>query len=52
MNKAHTDFLDPRFGLNFKDLFHSEKLKTLTDIFFEYYKNKDIENYELFKNPT
>ncbi|MFZ1322286.1 MAG: FAD-dependent oxidoreductase [Ignavibacteria bacterium] len=50
MNKAHTDFLDPRFGLNFKDLFHSEKLKTLTDIFFEYYKNKDIENYELFKN--
>lgn len=50
MNNTHTDFLDPRFGLNYKDLFHSEKLKTLTDKFFEYFENIDIDNYILFKN--
>jgi len=50
MNKTHTDILDPRFGFNFKDLFQSAKLKELSEIFFEYFKNKDVVNYEFFKN--
>ncbi|MBS1517830.1 MAG: FAD-dependent oxidoreductase [Bacteroidetes bacterium] len=45
-----TEFLNPAFGLNFKDLFDPEKLRYLNDSFHEYYKKRDKANYELFLN--
>jgi len=37
-----------KYGYSFEDLFETEKLKALADIFYEYYKKADAGSYERF----
>ncbi|HMQ68113.1 MAG TPA: FAD-dependent oxidoreductase [Ignavibacteria bacterium] len=44
------NFIDPKSGYEFKDLFDPEKLKILTEDFFEHFLRKDEKNYKDFIN--
>lgn len=42
------NFINPKFGYNFKDLFDPERLRDLTEDFYKYYSEKDELNYNEF----
>lgn len=44
------NFIDPKSGYDFKDLFDPLKLKDLTEDFYKYFLQKDKVNYEEFIN--
>ncbi|MBK9331228.1 MAG: FAD-dependent oxidoreductase [Ignavibacteria bacterium] len=50
MHKTDTDFLNPLFGFDFKDLFDPFRLKSLTQVFLEYFEKADKNKYEQFIN--
>ena len=44
------NFIDPKSGYDFKDLFDPERLKDLTEDFYMYFSKKDETNYKEFIN--
>ncbi|MEZ4689661.1 MAG: hypothetical protein R3A12_05555 [Ignavibacteria bacterium] len=44
------NFIDPKSGYDFKDLFDPERLKDLIEDFYMYFSKKDETNYKEFIN--
>lgn len=48
MKKNNTDFLNPKSGYSYEDLFDPERLKDLTEDFYIYYAKNDVKNFETY----
>jgi NADPH-dependent glutamate synthase beta subunit-like oxidoreductase/NAD(P)H-flavin reductase len=41
MNQSSANFLNPKFGYSYEDIYEPGKLKSLTEDFYEYFESKD-----------
>lgn len=50
MSENNIDFLNPKFGYSYEDLYNPLRLKSLTEDFYKYYKSKNKESFDIFAN--
>lgn len=48
MSEVNEQFLNPEFGYSYEDLYDPLRLRSLTNDFYEYFKNRDKDKFENF----